>query len=73
MSISRQLAAALAIATVLGGIVRTADGENLTRSAFTDWYPVWSPDSQRLLFQSNRGKPPQVYEALITHLTQANE
>ncbi len=36
---------------------------NLTRSTFTDWYPVWSPDNQHLLFQSNRGSQPQVYEA----------
>jgi len=42
-----------------------AQAYNLTRSAFTDWYPVWSPDSQRLLFQSNRGSLPQIYEALI--------
>ena len=38
---------------------------NLTRSSFTDWYPVWSPDSQRLLFQSNRSTLPQIYEAEV--------
>ncbi|MBI1278584.1 MAG: hypothetical protein GC179_10705 [Anaerolineaceae bacterium] len=36
---------------------------NLTRSPFTDWYPVWSPDNQRLLFQSNRSSQPQIYTA----------
>jgi TolB protein len=39
---------------------------NLTRSPFTDWYPIWSPDSQRLLFQSNRFNQSQVYEAAVT-------
>ncbi|MEP6984985.1 MAG: hypothetical protein ABI970_05290 [Chloroflexota bacterium] len=38
---------------------------NLTRSPFTNWYPVWSPDSQRLLFQSNRSSQSQVYEAVV--------
>ena len=36
---------------------------NLTHSPFTDWFPVWSPDGQRLLFQSNRSRQSQVYEA----------
>jgi Tol biopolymer transport system component len=46
---------------------------NLTRSAFTDWYPVWSPDSQRLLFQSNRGNLPQIYQALVSCDSSAND
>ena len=42
-----------------------SQAQNLTRSPFTDWYPVWSPDSQHLLFQSNRSRQPQVYEAAV--------
>lgn len=38
---------------------------NLTHSPYTDWYPVWSPDSQTLLFQSNRNSQSQVFEASV--------
>lgn len=38
---------------------------NLTRSLFTDWYPAWSPGSQYIVFQSNRGDQPQVYLAAV--------
>ena len=33
----------------------------LTRDPASDYYPVWTPDAQRVLFGSNRETPPQVF------------
>ena len=41
-----------------------ADGSNptnLTQDASDDWYPVWSPDGQRIAFMSERDGNRDIY------------
>ena len=38
-----------------------SDAQNLTRDAFFDGWPVWSPDGLRIAFSSNRSDPYQIY------------
>ncbi len=46
--------------TLAGGCRENA--QNLTRTPeYRDWFPVWSPDGERLLFHSDRAVRPVVY------------